>query len=322
MHIVWLVTLISYQFEGQISNVADEDGKKKLNWLSDRTYFSFNCYIFNHQFFFFSFVLLLVVLHNEEYIHFFQIHTCSRCLTIIIHMRSKYANDFLFASHIKSLETLDTLVSCYLLKAYPCCLPNTCREGKKRTSSASWEEWRTYMTVYMCWSSAMFGQQIDFACGNTSMGAKCIFAASSSLHFPWNFSPSLSECEKKWARKNNNKKKVITYLIIFSLGMLLHLLFLIGFADLSPINNDNNHQRQSQQLANTIANQPISILGRYDLSIHNRWSLLKMRSIPSLTRRIITYRLHNVRLVHVQGNNKMLVQSRKKELLKGFLPNQ
>jgi hypothetical protein len=33
----------------------------------------------------------------------------------------------LFASHIKSLETLDTLVACYLLKAYSCCLPNTCR---------------------------------------------------------------------------------------------------------------------------------------------------------------------------------------------------
>lgn len=101
------------------------------------------------------------------------------------------------------------------------------------------------------------------------------------LHFPWNFSPSLSlsssECEKKWARKNN--KKVITYLIIFSLGMLLHLLvLLIGFVDLSPINNDNNHQRQAQ-VANTIANQPISILGRYDTFMHNHWSLLKMRSI-------------------------------------------
>lgn len=44
--------------------------------------------------------------------------------------------------------------------------------------------------------------------------------------------------------------------------MLLHLL-LIGFADLSPINNDNNHQRQAQ-VANTIANQAISMRGRYE----------------------------------------------------------
>lgn len=153
---------------------------------------------------------------------------------------------------------------------------------RKRTSSASWEECRTYMTVYMCWSSAMFGQQIDFACGNTTMGAKCIFAASFSYTSLGIFLSLSPQCEKKWARKNN--KKVITYLIIFSLGMLLHLLLLlIGFADLSPINNDNNHQRQAQ-VANTIAHQPISMLRRYDWFLHNHWSLLKMRSIWSQTR--------------------------------------
>lgn len=44
-----------------------------------------------------------------------SVTTSFECLTVIIHVLSKYANDFLFASHIKSLETLDTLVSCYLL---------------------------------------------------------------------------------------------------------------------------------------------------------------------------------------------------------------
>lgn len=117
------------------------------------------------------------------------------------------------------------------------------------------------MNVYMCWSGAMFGQQIDFACGIIIMGAKCIFCSFLfyTLHRFFSSHPTLEQ----WFKQNNMKlSPIYDY---FSLDLPCLLFFFIGllsFCDLSPINNDNNNQRQIQ-VANAIVNQPTPAILRY-----------------------------------------------------------
>ena len=130
----------------------------------------------------------------------------------------------------------------------PCCQPNTCREEQQSMHIGTSR--RTYTTVYTCWSGAMFGQQIDFACGILIRGAKCIFTAS--------FSTPRIERDKPTSP--------FLYAHLLALGFLRlalwHFIGLLSFADLSPINNDNNNQRQAQ-VANTIVNQPAPVILRY-----------------------------------------------------------
>jgi hypothetical protein len=64
------------------------------------------------------------------------------------------------------------------------------------------------------------------------------------------------------AGKNNTMLSPIEYCSFSSLAFFFLFVGLLSTCELSPINNENNNQRQVQ-LANTIVNQPTSAILRY-----------------------------------------------------------